>query len=36
LAGILDVTVQQASKHITDTAKPSLNDHMAREPETHA
>jgi excisionase family DNA binding protein len=36
LAGILDVTVQQASKHITDTAKPSLNDHLAREPETHA
>jgi excisionase family DNA binding protein len=36
LAGILDVTVQQAGKHLTDTAKPSLNDHLAREPETHA
>jgi integrase len=36
LVGILDVTVQQASKHIIDTAKPSLNDHLAREPETHA
>jgi excisionase family DNA binding protein len=36
LAGILDVTVQQASKHITDTTKPSLNDHLAREPETLA
>ena len=36
LAGILDVTVQQASKHITDTATPSLNDHLAGEPETHA
>jgi excisionase family DNA binding protein len=36
LAGILDVTVQQASKHISDIVKPSLNDHLAREPETHA
>jgi excisionase family DNA binding protein len=36
LAGILDVTVQQASKHLTDTANPPLDDHLAREPETHA
>ena len=36
LAGILDVTAQQASQRLTDTAKPSLNDHLAREPETHA
>jgi hypothetical protein len=36
LAGILDVTVQQACKHIIDTVKPSLNDHLAREPKTHA
>jgi excisionase family DNA binding protein len=36
LADILDVTVQQAGKHITDTAKPSLNDHLVGEPETHA
>jgi excisionase family DNA binding protein len=36
LAGILDVTLQQASKHITDTANPSLNDHLAGESETHA
>ena len=36
LAGIIDVTIGQASKHLTDTAKPSLNDHLTREPETHA
>jgi excisionase family DNA binding protein len=36
LAGILDVTAQQAVPRLTDTAKPSLNDHLAREPETHA
>jgi hypothetical protein len=36
LEGIVDVTVKQAAKHITDTANPSLNDHLAGEPETHA
>jgi excisionase family DNA binding protein len=36
LAGIVNVTVQQASNHLKDTAKPSLNDHFVREPETHA
>jgi excisionase family DNA binding protein len=36
LAGILDVTVQRATEHITETAKPSLNDHLPKEPETHA
>jgi excisionase family DNA binding protein len=36
LAGILSVTVQQASKHLADTANPSLNDHLAGEPEADA
>jgi hypothetical protein len=36
LAGNLDVTIRQANKHLTDTAKPSPNDHLAREPETDA
>jgi excisionase family DNA binding protein len=36
LAGFVEVTVRQASKHLTDTAKPSLNDHLAEEPEPHA
>jgi excisionase family DNA binding protein len=36
LAGILEVTVQQANKRIADIHKPSLNDHLAREPKTHA
>jgi excisionase family DNA binding protein len=36
LAGIVDVTIGQANEHLTDIAKPSLNDHLTREPETHA
>jgi excisionase family DNA binding protein len=36
LAGIVEVTMRQASKHLTDTAKPPLNDHLAEEPEPHA
>jgi hypothetical protein len=36
LTGILEVTVRQASQHITDTANPSPNDHLAGDPETHA
>lgn len=36
LAGVLAVTVRQATKHITDTIKPSLDDHLAQELESHA
>ncbi len=31
LAGILEVTVRQATKHLRDTANPSLNDHLGKE-----
>jgi len=36
LAGILEVTVRQATKHIRDTANPSLNDHLGKELKTNA
>ena len=36
LEGTLEVTVQQATEHLIDTANPSLNDHFAKEPETDA
>jgi hypothetical protein len=36
LAGILDVTMRQASKHLRDTANPSLNDHLGKELKTNA
>lgn len=36
LAGILEVTVRQATKHITDTVNPSLDDHLGKELKTHA
>jgi hypothetical protein len=30
LVGILEVTVRQATKHLTDTVNPSLDDHLGR------
>lgn len=33
---ILEVTVQQATEHLIDTDSPSLNDHFAKERESHA
>jgi excisionase family DNA binding protein len=36
LAGILEVTVREADRHLTDIASPSLDDHLALEPKTHA
>ncbi len=36
LAGILDVTLQQATKHLRDTPNPSLDDHLGKELKTRA
>lgn len=36
LAGMVDVPPSQACEHIADTDKPSLGDHLAKEPENHA
>jgi excisionase family DNA binding protein len=36
LAGVLEVTVRQATKHLRDTPNPSLDDHLGKELKTHA
>lgn len=36
LQSILEVTIREADKHLTDSAEPSPNDHMNEEPGPHA
>lgn len=35
-AGVLDIRLPEGSEHISDTPKPSLNDHLSKEPKSHA